>query len=107
VPNPRSNIPAVAECDKALEAAGIKTMNSTHLEACFGAKVLAEGVRRAKKPVTQKSVLEALSNLGTYDLGGYKVAFGPGAHHGSKFVDLAMVTRDGKPRRSSSCELCR
>ena len=96
VPNPRSNIPAVHECQKALDAAGIKSMNSTHLEACFAAKVLAEGVRRARQPVTPKSVLAALTNLGSYDLGGYKVSFTPGAQHGSKFVDLAMVTRDGK-----------
>ncbi len=96
VPNPTSSIPAVRECAKAMDAAGIKTMNSTHLEACFGAKVLVEGIRRAKKPVNAKSVLEALSNLGSYDLGGYRITFGAGAHHGSKFVDLAMVTRDGR-----------
>ena len=96
VPNPRSNVPAVHECAKAMEAAGIKTMNSTHLEACFAAKVLAEGVRRARAPVNAKSVLAALTNLGTYDLGGYKISFSAGAQHGSKFVDLAMVTRDGR-----------
>jgi branched-chain amino acid transport system substrate-binding protein len=97
VPNPNSAVPAVRECAKALEAAGIKTpMNSTQLEACFGAKVLAEGIRRAKRPVNARSVLEALSNLGGYDLGGYKITFAPGAQHGSKFVDLAMVTREGK-----------
>ena len=97
VPNPNSSIPAVRECAKALQEAGIKTpMNSTQLEACFGAKVLAEGIRRAKKPVNAKSVLEALTNLGTYDLGGHRITFAAGAQHGSKFVDLAMVTREGK-----------
>jgi branched-chain amino acid transport system substrate-binding protein len=88
----------VHECAKALEAAGVPKMNSTQLEACFAAKVLAEGIRRAKKPVTAQTVLQALSNLGTYDLGGYKIAFGPGAQHGSRFVDLAMVTSEGKLR---------
>jgi branched-chain amino acid transport system substrate-binding protein len=97
VPNPKSAIPVVRECAKALEAAGIKApMNSTQLEACLGAKVLAEGIRRAKKPVNAKNVLEALDNLGAYDLGGYRITFATGAHHGSKFVDLAMVTRDGR-----------
>lgn len=96
VPSTASPIPVVRECAAAMDAAGIKPMNSTHLEACLGAKVLAEAIRRAKKPATHKTVLEALTHLGTYDLGGYKVTFGPGAHHGSKFVDLAMVTRDGK-----------
>jgi branched-chain amino acid transport system substrate-binding protein len=96
VPNPTSAIPAVRECAKAMEAAGIKTMNSTQLEACFGAKVLAEGIRRAKRPVNAKNLLDALQNLGSYDLGGYRITFSAGAQHGSKFVDLAMVTRDGK-----------
>ena len=96
VPNPTSNIPVVRECAKALEAAGKPTMNSTQLEACIAAKIIAEGIRRARKPITAKTVLDSLQNLGTYDLGGYKVAFSAGSHHGSKFVDLAMVTRDGK-----------
>ena len=97
VPSPSSSIPAVRECAQALEAAGVKPpMNSTQLEACFGARVLAEGIRRAKKPVTRQSVLDSLANLGSYDLGGYKITFGNGLHHGSKFVDLAMVTREGK-----------
>lgn len=97
VPSPASSIAAVRECAKALEAAGSKTpMNSTQLEACFAAKVMAEGIRRAAKPVTAQTVLQALQGLGTYDLGGYKISFGSGAQHGSKFVELAMVTKDGK-----------
>jgi branched-chain amino acid transport system substrate-binding protein len=97
VPNPTSSIPVVRECAKALEAAGSTApMNSTQLEACMAAKVLAEGIRRAKKPVTSDSVLDALAHLGRYDLGGHTITFGAGAQHGSKFVDLAMVTRDGR-----------
>ena len=98
VPSPSNvSMPAVRDCAKALEAAGSKTpMNSTQLEACFAARVLTEGIRRAKKPVSARTVLEALTNLGSYDLGGFKVTFAPGAQHGSKFVELAMVTRDGK-----------
>ncbi|WP_395685306.1 ABC transporter substrate-binding protein [Caenimonas koreensis] len=98
VPNPSSQqVPVVRECAKAIADSGITTpMNSTQLEACIAAKTLVEGIRRAKAPVSARTVLAALSNLGTYDLGGYKVAFSSGAHHGSKFVDLAMVTRDGR-----------
>ncbi len=97
VPNASSPLPAVRECAKALEAAGSKVaMNSTQLEACLSAKVLVEGIRRARKPVTAQSVLAALSNLGVYDLGGYSISFAPGAQHGSKFVDLAMVSREGR-----------
>ena len=97
VPSPNSSIPAVRECAQALQEAGVKgAMNTTHLEACFGARVLVEGLRRARRPVSRQSVLESLANLGSYDLGGYKITFGNGLQHGSKFVDLAMVTREGK-----------
>ena len=97
VPNPTASIPVVSECAKALEAAGSKTpMNTTQLEACIGAKILVEGIRRAKKPVNAKSVLEALASLGSYDLGGFSVVFDGGSQHGSKFVELARVTKDGR-----------
>jgi branched-chain amino acid transport system substrate-binding protein len=97
VPNPTASIPVVRECAKALETAGSKTlMNTTQLEACLGAKVLTEAIRRAKKPVSAKSVLEALTNLGTYDLGGFTVEFNAADHHGSSFVELARVSKDGR-----------
>lgn len=97
VPSPTAQIPVVRECAKALEASGIKVaMNTTHLEACLGAKILVEGIRRAKSPVNAKNVLEALNSLGSYDLGGFKVNFSSGNHHGSQFVELARVTREGK-----------
>jgi branched-chain amino acid transport system substrate-binding protein len=99
VPSPTSSLPAVRECAAALTAAGAKeAMNSTQLEACFGAKILVEGIRRAKKPVTAHSVRDALANLGSYDLGGFKVSFAPGDHHGSSFVELALV-REGQLKR--------
>jgi len=100
VPSPTATLPAVRECAAALEAIGVKEpMNSTQLEACFGAKILVEGMRRAKKPVSAQNLQEALANLGTYDLGGFRVSFAPGAQHGSRFVELALVTRDGSMKR--------
>ncbi len=97
VPNPSSSIPVVRECAKALEAAGSKSaMNTTQLEACLGAKVLTEAIRRAKRPVNAKSVLEALTNFGSYELGGFTVEFNPTDHHGSSFVELARLSKDGR-----------
>ena len=98
VPNTMASLPVVRECDKALEDAGVKNMNSTHLEACIGAKVLTEAMRRSKKPGDAKALLAALRNLGSYDVGGYTVQYGPEQNHGSKFVELAMVTRNGRLR---------
>jgi ABC-type branched-subunit amino acid transport system substrate-binding protein len=98
VPNPSSNVAVVRECAKALADSGItRPMNSTHLEACISAKVLTEAMRRTKK-ADAASLLAALSSLGSYDTGGFVVQYGANKRHGSSYVDLGMVTRDGKLR---------
>ncbi len=99
VPNTASPSPVVRECAKALQDSGITApMNSTHLEACIGAKVLTEAMRRAKKPGNAEGLLNAMRNMGTYDTGGFVVSYGATKQHGSKYVDLAMVSRDGRLR---------
>ena len=99
VPSTTSPRPVVRECAKALQDFGVTTpMNSTHLEACIGAKVLTEAMRRAKKPGNPEGLLNAMRNLGTYDTGGFIVSYGATKHHGSKFVELAMVSREGRLR---------
>ncbi len=99
VPSASASLPVIRECGKALADAGItKPMNSTHLEACIGAKVLVEAMRRSKRPGDAKALLAAMRNLGNYDVGGYSVHYGPEQNHGSKYVELAMVTRNGRLR---------
>jgi branched-chain amino acid transport system substrate-binding protein len=99
VPNPTSTLPIVRECAKALQDSGITVaMNSTHLEACIGAKVLTEAMRRAKKPGNAEALLASMSSLGEYDTGGFVVSYAPTKHHGSKYVVLGMVSRDGRMR---------
>lgn len=99
VPNPASSLTVIRECAKALQDSGVKkAMNSTHLEACIGAKVLTEAMRRSKKPGDTRALLAAMNNLGSYDTGGFTVTYGPDQHHGSKYVELGMVTRGGKLR---------
>jgi branched-chain amino acid transport system substrate-binding protein len=99
VPNPSARIPIVAECAKALQDAGIAPpMNSTQLEACIGAKVLTEAMRRAKKPMDARALLTSMQSLGRFDAGGFTVNYNNSQRHGSKYVELAMVSRDGKLR---------
>ncbi len=99
VPNAGSTLPVVKECAKALKDAGIsQVMNSAHLESCIGAKVLTEAMRRSKKPGDAKALLAAMGSLGSYDTGGFTVSYTASQHHGSKYVELGMVTRDGKLR---------
>ncbi len=99
VPNPASSLPVVKECAKAMHDAGVtEAMNSAHLEACIGAKVLTEAMRRSKKVGDARAMLASMATLGTYDTGGFTVTYGSNQHHGSKYAELGMVTGGGKLR---------
>jgi hypothetical protein len=39
-----------------------------------------------------------MSSLGSYDTGGFVVNYGATRRHGSNFVELGMVSRDGRLR---------
>jgi branched-chain amino acid transport system substrate-binding protein len=96
-PFTRRSVPIVAEYLKQFTASFPKeTPSFTSLESYIAAKVLAEGIKRAGKSVTRESLLTALDGIGSLDVGGYTVSFSAGNHNGSRFVDIALVGREGK-----------
>ena len=88
----------INECADAVRRAGIAELNYTNLEACIAAKVLVEALRRAGPGVTRESLYRALNAIGTYDVGGYTVTFGAGRRHGSHYVELAVIGKNGQFR---------
>jgi len=66
------------------------------LEGFMAAKVFVEGLRHVKGEPTRKNFIQALENMGSYDLGGYTVKFGPSNHNGSNYVDLSIITKGGQ-----------
>ena len=82
----------------ALKAAGGGAQpNYSSIEGYIAAKVLVEGLKRASKP-TPDGLIAGLESINT-SFGGFNVAFGPRKHTGSSFVDLSMLTEDGRVRR--------
>jgi ABC-type branched-subunit amino acid transport system substrate-binding protein len=73
--------------------------NYSSMEGYLAAKVLAEGLRRAGKNVTRDSLVTALESITNGDFGGFRVKFGNRDHVASKFVDLSMLTEDGRVKR--------
>lgn len=65
------------------------------LEGYPAAKALVAALKLAGAQPTRGSLTKALDGA-TIDLGGGKLVFRAGDHIGSTFVDLAMVTREGK-----------
>jgi hypothetical protein len=40
--------------------------------------------------------MKAMESLDAYDVGGFKVTYGPDNRSGSRFVDLTIISRDQK-----------
>lgn len=71
--------------------------NYSSIEGYIAAKVLVEGLKRAPK-LTPDGLIAGLESIDT-SFGGFNVSFGPRKHTGSTFVDLSMLTEDGRVRR--------
>ncbi len=90
-----SSVPVVKEYRALLEAAKGEPGFGT-LEGYIAAKVMVEGLRRAGRNLTRESFIRAMETLDPYDVGGFKVSYGPDSHNGSKFVDLTIISRNQK-----------
>lgn len=90
-------IPIVAEYQQRI--GGEANYSFTSLEGYIAAKVLAEGIRKAGKNLTRESLVDAMSNMGATDFGGFRVRYSPNNHNGSTFVDLTILSKGGKFKR--------
>ena len=68
----------------------------TSLEGYIAASVLVRGLRKAGKNLTRESLVDAMANLGTVDLGGFTLKYSPDNHNGSSFVDLTIISKNEK-----------
>jgi branched-chain amino acid transport system substrate-binding protein len=68
------------------------------LEGFIYARVIAETLLRFWREPSAKCVINSLESR-PIDAGGYRVQFAPGDRRGSKFVEMTIVTQDGRFRR--------
>lgn len=73
--------------------------NYSGMEGFVAAKVLVEALKRAGRGVTRESFIDAIDGMKNVNLGGFPVDFGPQKHTGSRFVELTLLTEDGRVRR--------
>ena len=90
-----SSVPVVKE-SRALNDAAKGEPGFGTLEGYIAAKVAVEGLRRAGRNLTRESYMKAMESLDAYDVGGFKVTYGPDNRSGSRFVDLTIISRDQK-----------
>ena len=68
------------------------------MEGYVAAKTFVEGVRRAGAEATPRGIQAGLESLREFDMGGFRLGFERGRHTGSRFVDLTILTDEGKTR---------
>lgn len=89
-------LPVVREYQDLSAKAGHKDYNFSAMEGFLMAKVMVEGLRRTGKNLTREAFVDAMDKMQDVDLGGFFVSFSPKSHIGSRFVDLTIISRDGK-----------
>jgi branched-chain amino acid transport system substrate-binding protein len=89
----REFLAAVAKSGGSVQA------NYSSLEGYLAAKVFCEGLKRAGRGASREAVVAALEGFTRADFGGFMVNFSPRSHVASNFVELSLLTGDGKVRR--------
>ncbi|HEX6708243.1 MAG TPA: ABC transporter substrate-binding protein [Albitalea sp.] len=99
VPRPNAVAAAVVKrCQEDLAAmGGGARMGFTSLEGYIAGRVAVEAARLATKggAISRGRFKDALSDLNV-DLGGYRARFTPQSPHGSRFVDVVAIDRNGR-----------
>ena len=92
-------LPVVKEYQKALRTFA-KNNNFSYygIEGFINAKLMAEAIKKSGKDLTREKLLNTLESS-NFDLGGYKVGYSPANHNGSRFVDLTVLSKDGRVLR--------
>ena len=99
MPSPYSAAKPIArEFAEAVKAHGKVQANFSSMEGFVAAKVFVEGLRRAGSKLSRESLVTGLEAIGSQSMGGFSVSFGPSDHVASSFVELSMLTGDGRVR---------
>jgi len=90
----------VNDYQQALHRADAKAEpNYTSIEGYVAARVIVDALRRLGGRLSREGLIAALETLSGYESRGYHLNFTPTKHVGSSFVEMTMLTGDGKVRR--------
>ncbi len=84
--------------DAVKKAGGDAQVNFSSMEGYLAAKVFTEGLRKASGKLTRDALVAGLESLGSQSYGGFNVTFSATDHVASSFVELSMLTGDGRVR---------
>ena len=85
----------------AIKKAGDKVQpNYSSMEGFLAARIFTEGLRQAAATgkISRDSFISGMEGLGSQVISGFPVSFGPNDHTASTFVEMSMLTGDGRVR---------
>jgi ABC-type branched-subunit amino acid transport system substrate-binding protein len=100
MPYPFSTTTAISReyLEAVQKAGGDAKPNYSSMEGYVAAKVFAEGLKRAGRNPSRDALVNGLESIQNATFGGFNVNFGPKTHVASHFVELSMLTEDGRVR---------
>jgi branched-chain amino acid transport system substrate-binding protein len=100
MPSPYNNTRAVTrEFNEAVRKTnGAVQVNFSSMEGFVAAKVMAEGLRRAGGKGGREGLISGLESISNQSFDGFQVDFSRTDHVASSFVELSMLTGDGRVR---------
>jgi len=75
-PNDKSN-PLAADFMKVMKEGGDIEPTAGHFEAFVTARIVVEALKRGGRNINREAIVTAMESLGEYDLGGFRVTYGP------------------------------
>lgn len=102
VPNPYQVSRIAKELNDAVASSGNKLevpMSYVVMEGFIAAKVIVEAIRRQGARPTRDGMPAALERMDSLNLSGYAVNYKQGAHSGSRYVDLTIISETGRIRQ--------
>jgi ABC-type branched-subunit amino acid transport system substrate-binding protein len=90
-------MPVVRDFQQAWKAAQVP-LEPSHLalEGYINARVFAEALRRTGRNPSRSNFIDSIWAIKNLDLGGFTVSFNESNPNASRFVELTMVSRDGR-----------
>src|SRR5262249_13950962 len=91
-----AGIPLVAGYERAVRSARPRAaFGSVSLEGYMVGRLVVQALARTGEPVTRDGLLATVKEVGTFDLGGFTLTYGPGDNQGSDRVFLTVIRADG------------
>lgn len=91
-----TSLPLVARYQEALKAANPDAqIGFVSLEGYMVGRLVIEALEKVKGPVTRAGLLSTIKEVGTFDLGGITLSYGPNNNQGMDRVFLTMIQADG------------